>query len=177
MLHLLDDRSQSEKAKPFFAYLAYTAPHFPLQCAAEDRDRYRGAYDQGPDALRLQRLASLKAAGIIGEDVEPHAVEAVTAEWEAMTPEERQLSARSMEIYAGMVTAIDREVGKVIEYLTALGELDSEVAEPIGSSLTPDTVIIFHSDNGAEGAAMGELPLHAPKLTTQRPILLWVMTC
>lgn len=112
--------------KPFFAYLPFTAPHYPLQCSKADRDAYKGMYDDGPDALRLRRIEQLKKMGLIGEDVVPHPVEAVTAEWEEMTEDERKLSSRAMEIFAGMVTAIDREVGKVVEYLRSTKQLDSE---------------------------------------------------
>ena len=75
--------------------------------------------------------------------MKPHEVVTKQKEWEAMTEEERKLSARSMEVYAGMVDRIDQEVGKVIRYLEAAGELDN-------------TFVLFMSDNGAEGAALGQ---------------------
>lgn len=126
LITMLGERKGAEAQKPFFAYLAFTAPHFPLQCSREDRDRYRGVYDEGPDALRCRRVKRMKELGIIGEAVEPHPVEAVTAEWADLTADEKRLSARSMEIFAGMVTAIDREVGKILDHLRDIGELDSE---------------------------------------------------
>lgn len=91
--------------KPFFAYLPFSAPHWPLQCSKEDRDAYAGVYDDGPDALRLRRLERLKALGIYDDAVVPAELIASEAtEWDEMSSEEKKLSARSMETYAGMVT-------------------------------------------------------------------------
>lgn len=81
--------------------------------------------------------------GIIDESVVPHQVETATqgvGEWDEFTPEEKKLSSRAMEAYAGMVDSIDENVGKVLEYLKKTGEYDN-------------TMIVFMSDNGAEGAA------------------------
>lgn len=100
-----DGDSTGTSDKPFFAYLPFSAPHWPLQCSKEDRDAYAGVYDDGPDALRLRRLERLKALGIYDDAVVPAEVIAPEAtEWDDMSPEEKRLSARSMETYAGMVT-------------------------------------------------------------------------
>ena len=92
--------------------------------------------------LRQCRLAKLIELDFIKADVKPHQVVADTTEWSEMNAEERSLSARAMEIYAGMVDRIDQAVGKVIDLLKETGEYDN-------------TVIMFMSDNGAEGAALG----------------------
>ena len=100
-------------------------------------------YDDGPYALRERRLKKLVELGIIDESVVPHKVETETmgvGEWDELTPEEKNLSSRAMEAYAGMVDSIDVNVGKVVEYLKETGEYDN-------------TFIVFMSDNGAEGAA------------------------
>lgn len=71
-------------------------------------------YDDGPDALRLRRIANLKKMGLVPEDVKPHPVSAEDSpEWSEMTPEQRAKSARAMEVFAGMVECIDDNVGKV----------------------------------------------------------------
>lgn len=142
LIGYLEERNEEQKQQPFFAYLPFAAPHWPLQCYPEDRDKYKGIYDEGPDVLRLRRLERLKALGLIPADVEPHEVVAETTEWEKMTPWEKKMSARAMETYAGMVDRMDREIGKVVEYLESTGEFDN-------------TLVIFMSDNGAEGAALG----------------------
>lgn len=88
-------------------------------------------------------MKSLVEKGIIDEDIVPHKVETGkvgAGEWDSLTPEERKLSTRAMETYAGMVDSIDVNIGKVIEYLKKIGEYDN-------------TFVVFMSDNGAEGAA------------------------
>ena len=142
LLTYLSSRSEGDDM-PFFAYLPFSAPHWPLQCLAGDRDKYKGKYDDGPDALRLRRLENLKRLGLIARDVVPHPVSAETTEWSEMTLEEKKLSSRAMECYAGMVDRIDQEVGKVVRFLEDRGELNN-------------TLVLFMSDNGAEGAANGE---------------------
>ncbi|ERS94819.1 arylsulfatase [Sporothrix schenckii 1099-18] len=149
MLQYLKDRqaSKEEKQKPFFGYLPFTAPHWPLQAPPELVRKYRGVYNDGPDALRLKRLESLKKLGMVPVDVEPHPVVAdEVKEWAALTEEERANSCRAMEVFAAMVECIDINVGKVVDYLEETGELDN-------------TFVCFLSDNGAEGAAYEAYPI------------------
>ena len=105
--------------------------------------RYKGVYDDGPYALRKRRLQALQDLGLVDPAVVPHEMETATLgaeEWNQMSPEERRLSSRAMEAYAGMVDSIDVNVGRVVDYLKSTGEYDN-------------TMIVFMSDNGAEGAA------------------------
>ena len=127
LIHYLADRSSENKKKPFFAYLPFSAPHWPLQCSKEDRDRYKGVYDEGPDALRLKRLAGLQKLGLVPEYVKPHdvVVGPMNTEWNDMTDYERKCSARAMECFAGMVDNIDQNVGKIVDYLKQAGEFES----------------------------------------------------
>ncbi|RSH95516.1 hypothetical protein EHS25_000608 [Saitozyma podzolica] len=151
--------------KPFFAYLPFSAPHWPLQCSKEDRDAYAGVYDDGPDALRLRRLESLKALGIYDDAVVPAEVIAPEAtEWDEMSPQEKRLSARSMETYAGMVTSMDRAIGRVTSYLREIGELDSGFLKGRSLLIPLDTMVVFMSDNGAEGAAYEAMPVFGKEL-------------
>ncbi|KAL1966869.1 hypothetical protein VTN77DRAFT_3834 [Rasamsonia byssochlamydoides] len=139
--------SPENKERPFFAYLPFTAPHWPLQAPREYIDHYRGVYDEGPDVLREKRLQRLKELGMIREDVKSHPVVAEEVkDWKDYTPEEKKKSSRAMEVYAGMVECIDANVGKVVDYLESIGELDN-------------TFVCFMSDNGAEGAAYEAYPL------------------
>ncbi|GAB3010353.1 arylsulfatase [Mycobacterium bourgelatii] len=141
--------------RPFFAYLPFQAPHWPLQAPDESVAAYRGRYDDGPDALREARLAALKQLGLCPPDVEAHPVVADGApEWADMSAEQRALSARSMEVYAGMVDRMDWNIGRVIDYLAETGELDN-------------TVVIFLSDNGAEGAIVEAMPLRGPEIAAR----------
>ncbi|KAK8853047.1 hypothetical protein IAR55_003748 [Kwoniella newhampshirensis] len=142
LLSYFRDRTERQKEKPFFAYLPFTAPHYPLQCLKSDRDKYLGVYDSGHAVLRLKRLAQLIKLGIIPPDVNPH--EVVSPEnkhWDELTDKEKKFSSRAMECYAGMVECMDRQVGRVLDYLEETGELDG-------------TVVLFFSDNGAEGTAL-----------------------
>jgi arylsulfatase len=147
MLQYLKDWKESENHRPFFGYLPFTAPHWPLQAPQEYIKKYRGVYDKGPEALRQKRLQRLKDLGMIPEDVEPHPVVAdEVKEWEELSDTERANSCRAMECFAGMVEAIDVNVGKITQYLEEIGELDN-------------TFICFLSDNGAEGAAYEAYPI------------------
>ena len=131
MLRYFHERTESDSQKPFFAYLPFSAPHWPLQCAAEDRNKYQGVYKDGPAALRLKRLEALMKKGFVEDGVVPHDVVAPgMKEWEEMTPRERDLTSSAMEVYAGMVECIDRNIGKVLTYLEETGELESEPLQP-----------------------------------------------
>lgn len=135
------ENDEAEADRPFFAYFPFSAPHWPLQAPQEFIQHYRGVYDDGPDALRLRRLAKLKEMGLVEKDVEPHPVEAPEVpEWDQLSPDHRAKSARAMEVYAGMVECIDHNVGRVCDHLESIGELDN-------------TFVVFLSDNGAEGGA------------------------
>ncbi len=129
-------RAGPSGAKPFFAYLAFTAPHAPLQAPPEVIAKYKGRYDAGYDVLREQRLQRQRELGLLDPAVQPHHP-VDTVPWASLSPEEKQVSARKMEIYAAMVDRLDKGVGHVIAELKASGEYDN-------------TVIIFLSDNGAE---------------------------
>lgn len=121
--------------KPFFAFAAYTSPHWPLQSPKEN-DRYRGMYDMGYDSLRALRFASLKRAGIIpNTSVLPPRLSSVKP-WNMLSNEEKRIESRKMELYAAMVDNLDEHVGRLIRFLKDAGLYDN-------------TVIIFMSDNGA----------------------------
>ncbi|BCL76642.1 arylsulfatase [Jeongeupia sp. HS-3] len=128
--------------KPFFAYAAYTAPHWPLQAPAEFIDRYKGKYDAGYEAIRLARIAKQKALGVIPADFEPSPLlPATTANplWSQLSAEQKQSEARKMEVYAAMVENLDWNIGRLIARLKQTGKYDN-------------TFVFFMSDNGAEGS-------------------------
>lgn len=143
----LQKRSPEEKSKPFFAYLPFTAPHWPLQADKEVVERYRRFYDDGPAKLREKRLEQLIAMGLFPKDVEPAPMTGnLGPEWEKLPAEERAASARKMEVFAAMVDIIDQNVQRAIDYLESIQELDN-------------TFIIFMSDNGAEGTLLEAIPM------------------
>lgn len=143
LLKYLDSRSNKGE-QPFFAYLPFTAPHWPLQAPRAIIDKYKGMYDDGPEALRSKRLQRLIELGLVKPDVEPAPME--TSYWKNMSSQERAESARKMEVFAAMVDSVDENVGRVVDYLEKSGELDN-------------TFILFMSDNGAEGAMLEALPM------------------
>jgi arylsulfatase len=149
LIQYLDERPRD--GAPFFAYLAFSAPHWPLQAPGDLIAKYRGRYDDGPAVLRNRRLARLIELGLCAPDVVPHPVVARNKAWDEMTAAERAVSARTMEVYAAMVERIDWNVGVLVEHLRDAGDLD-------------DTVIVFLSDNGAEGALIEAVPVFGPNL-------------
>jgi len=120
----------------FFAYLAFTAPHDPLQVPDEWLERYRGRYDGGYDAIRGPRLERMKELGLIKDDVEANPGSGLFPTWDELSADGRAHEARKMEIYAAMVEHMDAQLGRLLDDLDGLGRLD-------------DTVVVFMSDNGA----------------------------
>ncbi|MEH6517339.1 MAG: arylsulfatase [Halioglobus sp.] len=129
-------RDSADK-RPFFAYLAFTEPHWPLQAPDNLIDKYKGRYDAGPTALREARFARMKELGLLDETLLSTRPGTITA-WDSLSAQQRAVAARAMEVYAAMVDNLDQNVGRVLAALAQSGELDN-------------TVIIFMSDNGAEG--------------------------
>lgn len=154
---LLGYLKQRNTEQPFFAYLAYTAPHDPIQVPDDWLDRYRGVYDAGPEAVRQQRAKHLKASGLLAADSELWRMPSMPAwlplykpQWPQRSEEERQASVRRMELYAAMVELMDQQLGRVLTHLQETGELDN-------------TYIIFLSDNGANGATPLVYPAKNPE--------------
>ena len=131
--------------QPFFGYLAYTAPHDPLHAPQEFIDKYKGVYDGGWDNLRGKRLQRLKELGIIGKNAKPFPRLPTVEAWDELPEEERAMAARDMEVYAAMVDYMDGQIKRVIDQLKASGEYEN-------------TLIIFFSDNGANGSSLMNYP-------------------
>src|SRR5262249_42194918 len=117
-------------------YLAFNAPHWPLQALPEDIAKYKGKYDIGWDALRQQRIAKQIELGIIDKDQQPAAKDTEIPDWNTLTYEEKQLWKAKMEVYAAMLDRVDQNIGKLQDKLKQLKKDDN-------------TIIIFISDNGA----------------------------
>ncbi len=127
---------QSKTGKPFFLYLAYTAPHWPLQALPEDIAKYKGRYDIGWDSLHEERLARQKKLGLFKTGQTIAARDTAVPEWSSLTWDEKQLWKSKMEVYAAMLDRVDQGIGSLVEKLKALRQDEN-------------TVIIFISDNGA----------------------------
>jgi arylsulfatase len=164
----LADHAAHYRDRPFFLYLAFNAPHFPLQAPPEDIARYRGRYARGWEAVRAGRWGRIQELGLVRgrlseveRDVGPpyHFPEALKAlgpgeinrpvPWSALTDRQRAFQAAKMEIHAAMVDRMDREIGRLLDQLRAMGAWD-------------DTLILFLSDNGASAEIMVRDDGHDP---------------
>lgn len=135
-LAFLDD--QNKTAKPFFLYLAFNAPHWPLQARAEDIARYRGRYDIGWDSLRSERLKRQQELGILLPGQTVAARDKDVPLWANLTYDQKQLWKAKMEVYAAMLDRVDQSIGRLLNKLKDLHKDDN-------------TLIVFISDNGAQG--------------------------
>lgn len=164
----LREHQQSHASRPFFGFVAFNSPHFPVQALPEDIAIYRDRYNSGWDILRERRLDRLKKLHIVstslsaldpdivprrnlGQDALQQQVDARevahAVPWNTLTKAQQTFQARKMEVHAAMVHRIDLEVGRVIEQLRAMGALDN-------------TLILFLSDNGASAEQMVRRNLH-----------------
>jgi arylsulfatase A-like enzyme len=149
-LHFLDDARKN--AKPYYLYLAYNAPHFPLQAPVELIDKYAEEYEKGWDHIREERFAKMMASGLIPKNFDlserglvpevpnrnkdsKYFGQQIPA-WDSLDHDRQKDLARRMATFAAMIEIVDRNVGRVVEDLKANGELEN-------------TCIFFLSDNGA----------------------------
>ncbi|MDX1563844.1 MAG: arylsulfatase [Phycisphaeraceae bacterium] len=126
------DRYEKED-KPYLLYLAYTAPHDPLQAWPEDIVKYKGRYDTGWEAVRQARYARQKKMGLWTGNAPLSKRE--SGDWSDLSADARAEEARRMEVYAAMIECMDRNIGRVLDKVKAQGELDN-------------TLVLFASDNG-----------------------------
>jgi len=130
--------------KPFFAYLSFQAVHSPFAAPDDWLDKYKGVYDKGYDAIRAERLARMKELGIVSKDTALSPRVPQVPAWDTLTPEQKKLSARRMEIYAAMLANMDHHIGRLIDHLKQTGQYEN-------------TVVVFLSDNGAEPLELSAL--------------------
>ncbi len=129
--------SNAGDGKPFFAYLPFLAVHIPVQAPRDYTEKYLEAYKEGWHALREARHRRAVELGLVasGARVEMES----TADWDSLTLDDKRYHAKRMAVYAGMIEAMDFHVGRLVNHLTDLGEIDN-------------TVFVFTSDNGAEAS-------------------------
>lgn len=141
------DQQQKDK-KPFFLYLAYNAPHWPLQALPADIAKYKGKYKEGWDSLRVQRYRNAIKKGLIGADQKIAAHDDQVKPWNKLTYDEKEYWQTRQEVYAAMIDHVDQGIGRLLAKLKALKQDEN-------------TLIIFISDNGAQGG-------NSTRLYTQR---------
>ncbi len=156
----LKEHAQQHAEQPFFLYLAFISPHFPLHALPEDIARYRDRYLEGWDVIRQRRWQRLREMGIVDCDLaaldtklqpryfKPDLLETVGAgeirhavAWNGLSDEQKRFQATKMAIHAAMVDRMDREIGRVLEQLRAMNAYEN-------------TVIFFLSDNGADATLL-----------------------
>ena len=167
-LDCLREHETNHKGTPFFHYVAYTAPHFPVQAEQADIDKYIDRYNEGWDVMRERRWQRLRDMGLVdcdlsarepkvgspwyreefGERYGPGEVEYPVA-WEALTDEQKRFQATKMAIHAAMIDRTDREIGRLLDQLRAMNAYE-------------DTLVLFLSDNGASAEILIRAGGHDP---------------
>lgn len=153
----LVEHDKEHRGEPFFLYLAFIAPHFPLQALPEDIELYKDRYKAGWDAVRQERWRRMREMGIVSgvlsaadpEVIPAHNLSAEAlaervgpgellhiAPWDELTDEQKAFQAGKMAVHAAMVDRMDREIGRVIDQIKAMGAYEN-------------SLIVFMSDNGA----------------------------
>jgi arylsulfatase len=159
-IRCLQEHAREHAKQPFFSYLAFTAPHFPLQAPPEDIARYRDKYLRGWNKVREERWRNVRKMGIVNCDLPPlepdftpryfqpevlaqlgpgeieHAVS-----WAQLTAEQQRYQATKMAIHAAMIDRMDQEIGRVLDQVRVMGAWDN-------------TLILFLSDNGADATIL-----------------------
>jgi arylsulfatase A-like enzyme len=158
-IRFIRTQKASAPTQPFFLQLAFSGAHSPLQAKAEDRDHYRGRFDKGWDQVRRERLARQKAMGLVAETAELPPLSFGADPWDTLTPQQKRLYARYMEVYAGVIHALDRAIGRLMDELQALGVADN-------------TLVMLFSDNGGspEGTPTGTPNILASALSGGVPL-------
>ncbi len=159
-IDFLKEHAQQHAGAPFFSYVAFTAPHFPIQALPEDIAKYKDTYLKGWPTTRAARFERQKQMGLVAtalSDPEPQITAPSGKEsdleilgagetrhavpWESLTDEQKQFQATKQAIHAAMIDRMDHEVGRVLEQLRAMNAFEN-------------TLILFLSDNGASAEIM-----------------------
>lgn len=170
-VNCLKEHSEQHSGRPFFHYLAFTAPHFPLHALPEDIAKYKNRYQDGWEVIRAERYQRQKELGVIDTNLSeverklgppyafPDHLKMLGSgeinrplKWEDLTQQQRSFQAAKMEIHAAMIDRLDQELGRVIQQLKVMNEFNN-------------TLILFLSDNGASAEIMVRADGHDPEAT------------
>ena len=148
-VRFVEDHAASRPADPFFLYVAYTAPHWPLHALTDDIAKYEGRYDRGWDAIRAERHTRMIESGIIDERY------TLSPRPESIPPfdeaEDPAGWARRMEVYAAMVDRLDQGIGRIHDALQTSG-------------VSENTLILFLADNGGSAESVAGRDLNDPSV-------------
>jgi arylsulfatase len=132
-------------SKPFFLYMAYVAPHYPLQAKKEDIEKYRGKYKAGFELMRKQRFEKQQKSGVVAGDYILSPKDKMVKEWSKLTDSQKDIQDLKMAVYAAQMESMDRGIGRVVQKLEETGQ-------------AKNTLILFLSDNG--GASKDANPVN-----------------
>ena len=172
-IKILKEHNNEHSDEPFFHYIGFAAPHFPLHALPQDIALYEGVYDTGWEAIRQQRWERMQAMGVVDTAAvtEPSAPErklgppyhfddayeilgpgevAAPIPWDELTDEQKEFQATKMAIHAAMIHRMDLEIGRIVDQIKAMGKWDN-------------TIVIFLSDNGASAEIMVRADGHDPE--------------
>ena len=172
-IKVLKEHADQHGDKPFFCYIGFAAPHFPLHALPEDIAIYEDTYDVGWEVIRQQRWARMKELGVVDTNAvaEPSAPERklgppyhfddayeilgpgevrTPLPWEDLTREQKEFQATKMAIHAAMIHRMDIEIGRIFDQIKSMGEWDN-------------TMVMFLSDNGASAEIMVRADGHDPE--------------
>ena len=130
--------SNLQDGQPFFAYVPFMAVHVPVQAPREYIERYEGVYDQGWDVLRDERRERAIELGVVPPTANMVSM-TTTKNWPLLSDERKRYESKRMAVYAGMIEAMDFNIGRLVDYLKTQGQYDN-------------TIFIFTSDNGSEAS-------------------------
>ncbi len=169
-IECLKEHAEQHASQPFFHFLTFTAPHFPLHALPEDIARYSQRYNSGWDAVRSERFAKQKSFGIVSTELAalepligppyafPEAIEKLgpgevnrELTWAQLTDEQKKFQAAKMSVHAAMIDRMDQEIGRVLAQLKSMGQFDN-------------TLVLFLSDNGASAEIMVRGDGHDPSV-------------
>lgn len=168
-IRCLQEHAKHYATQPFFSFVAFTAPHFPVQAPPRDTARYRNKYLRGWDTMRMERWERMKKMGIGGSTLSaiereigppyafPEAMKQLGTNevnkplpWISLSPAQRKFQAGKMAVHAAMVHRMDREIGRILAQIRAMGTAE-------------DTLVLFLSDNGASAEMMVRGDGHNPQ--------------
>jgi arylsulfatase A-like enzyme len=167
---MLKDHSENHSDAPFFHYLAFAAPHFPLHALPEDIAVYENTYTEGWDSIRAKRWKRMQELGLVDSSLSrpefdlgppysfPDALEILgngevnkPVPWKTLTEEQKQFQAKKMAIHAAMIHRMDIEIGRVFDQIKSMGKWEN-------------TLVLFLSDNGGSAEIMVRDDGHDPAL-------------
>lgn len=136
MISFLETHFSEHQEQPFFAYLAYQTPHWPLHARPEEILKYKGKYMEGWEKMRQRRFAKQKELGVVPKSASLPEIDEAIPVWDKLTWEQKVQWDERMAVYAAMLDRLDQQIGRLVSFLK-------------GNQQFENTIILFLSDNGA----------------------------